>query len=67
MVIAEHQAHPPGHTPRRWGNTHDGQAGAEVVANWTATGDDHRMSLAENIALSGPTVMTFPAGEHHSP
>ena len=33
--------HGPGHTPRRWGNTHD-VGGNEAMANWTAAGDDHR-------------------------
>ena len=33
--------HGPGHTPRRWGNTHD-VGGQEAMANWTAAGDDHR-------------------------
>ena len=34
--------HPGGHTPRRWGNTHDGQRGAEAEANWASAGADHR-------------------------
>ena len=33
--------HGPGHTPRRWGNTHD-VGGSEAVANWTSAGEDHR-------------------------
>ena len=33
--------HPPGHTPRRWGNTHD-VGGSEAVANWASAGEDHR-------------------------
>ena len=32
---------PPGHTPRRYGNTHDG-GGREARANWASVGDDHR-------------------------
>ena len=32
---------PPGHTPRRYGNTHDG-GGREAQANWASAGDDHR-------------------------
>ena len=31
----------PGHTPRRWGNTHDG-GGSEAAANWASAGEDHR-------------------------
>ena len=37
-------AHPPGHTPRRQGNTQDGIRGNEAIANWTLAGDDHRCS-----------------------
>ena len=36
-------AHPPGHTPRRQGNTHDA-GGNEAMANWASAGDDHRCS-----------------------
>ena len=32
---------PPGHTPRRYGNTHDG-GGTEAMANWASAGEDHR-------------------------
>ena len=37
-------AHPPGHTPRRQGNTHDGGYGNEAMANWANAGDGHRCS-----------------------
>ena len=36
--------HGPGHTPRRYGNTHDGDYGTEAQANWTAAGEEHRCS-----------------------
>ena len=36
--------HGPGHTPRRYGNTHDGDYGTEAMANWTAAGESHRCS-----------------------
>ena len=32
---------PPGHTPRRYGNTHDG-GGREAQENWASAGEDHR-------------------------
>ena len=32
---------PPGHTPRRYGNTHDG-GGTEAMANWASAGEEHR-------------------------
>ena len=35
-------AHPPGHTPRRQGNTHDGDYGNEAIANWANAGDSNR-------------------------
>ena len=38
IAVLEHGS---GHTPRRWGNTYD-NGGNEVMANWTADGDDHR-------------------------
>ena len=41
--IATPEQHGPGHTPRRWGNTHD-VGGSEALANWTSAGDDHRCS-----------------------
>lgn len=33
--------HGPGHTPRRYGNTHDG-GGTEAHVHWTNAGEDHR-------------------------
>lgn len=32
--------HGPGHTPCRWGNTHD-LGGSEAKANWASAGEDH--------------------------
>ena len=32
---------PPGYTPRRYGNTHDG-GGTEAMANWASAAEDHR-------------------------
>ena len=40
IAVPEHE-HGPGHTPRRWGNTHNG-GGSEAMANWAAAGEDHR-------------------------
>ena len=37
-------AHPPGHTPRRQGNTHDHGYGSEAIANWSSAGEDRRCS-----------------------
>ena len=39
-----HVAHrPPGHTPHRYGNTHDG-GGHEARVHWASAGEDHRCS-----------------------
>ena len=39
-----HVAHrPPGHTPHRYGNTHDG-GGSEARVHWASAGEDHRCS-----------------------
>ena len=35
--------HPPGHTPRRYGNTHD-DGGNGAMVHWTSAGEDHRCS-----------------------
>lgn len=35
--------HGPGHTPRRYGNTHD-SGGNEAMVHWTSAGEDHRCS-----------------------
>ena len=37
-----YEPHPAGHTPRRLGNTHDGQRGAEAEANWASADQNHR-------------------------
>ena len=41
-VAAPEPHHPPGHTPREWGNTHDGETGPQVAQAWMAAGPDHR-------------------------
>ena len=40
--VAANKTHGPGHTPRRFGNTHDGAYGAEARANWVAAGEGNR-------------------------
>lgn len=35
--------HPSGHTPRRYGNTHDG-GGNEAMVHWASAGENHRCS-----------------------
>jgi hypothetical protein len=43
-VSAMKPPHPPGHTPRNQGNTHDG---ASAYANWVNASPDHKCNHAE--------------------